>query len=355
VNALGHVLFNMLANSFGSFLLTLVIVYGALWLFRFGPCRCRLWLLSLPFAKLLLELAGGVPESSFLWAKLAGKTQDLGSFRAGFGVSQFGPKLTFALGAFSGGLIYPQSLGDVLDSGLTKHVARGLPGALAAAVVLIGLTRLAIRVTRSRAFLRDVLRGARVIDRRSVGRRSVAVLVSEQYVGVPFAAGMLRPRVVFSARTHAAFTDAERAAALQHELAHVAHHDLALLAGLGILEDLFWFLPGARGLVVRIRAVLEQRADDAALTAGAQPVALASALVHASEILRDPVPGIAILDRRSLLQLRVHRLLHSMPDASSRRGAELMHLLITALVTLMIARALFLGNHADALVRFPIP
>jgi Zn-dependent protease with chaperone function len=356
VNAFGHVLFNMCANSVISFLLTLGVVYGALRLGRFEPGRCRLWLLLLPFAKVVLDLATGVPESSFLWAKLAGQTQDLGAFRFGFGLSQYGPNLTFELGAFSGGLIYPQSLGDVMDAGLSKRIAPWFPPALAVAVSIVGLARLAFRWSRAHAFMRNLRVGARVVDRTRAGRREVDVLVTDDYAGAPFAAGVLRPCIVFSRSAYAAFTDAERDAALHHELAHIAHHDLVLLAGLNLVADVFWFLPGGRGLFARIHGVLEQRADDSALAAGAQPAALASALVRAGEILRGPVPGIAILSNRSLLERRVRRLLQSASDARrSRPVVELARIAFVVFVTIMIAQALFLGNHAAALVRFPIP
>jgi hypothetical protein len=356
VNAFGHVLFNVLANSIVSFVLTLAVVYGALRLFRFGPGRCRLWLLLLPFAKVLQELISGVPESSFLWAKLAGRTQDLGTFRIGFGVEGVVPLLRFELGAFSGGLIYPQSLADVLDAGLTKHLGNGLTGVLAASVALISAWRLALLWRSSRVFLNAVFREARVVESCAVGRRTVEVFVSRHYLGVPFATGILHPCVVFSARTYATLTNVERDAALQHELAHIAHYDLVLLAGLRVLESLFWYLPGARGLVSRIHGVLEQRADDSALSAGAQPIALAAALVHAGEIVRGPVPGAAILSSRSLLALRVQRLLRGSPDhPRPRRLIELVRLAIAVLVTITIAQALFLGNHAAALVRFAVP
>jgi hypothetical protein len=356
VSALGHVLFNLLANSVISFVLTLAIVYGTLRVFRFEPGRCRLWLLLLPFAKVLQELAAGVPASSFLWAKLAGRSQDLGTFRIGFGLQQSGPLLRFELGAFSGGLIYPQSLGDVLDAGLTKHFWHGSSGVLAAGVVITGAVRLARRWTRSRRFLEHTLEGARVVGRHPIGRRGIEIVVSDRYTGVPFATGVVRPRVVFSACSYNALTDFERDATLRHEVAHIVHLDLWLLAGLSLLDALFWYLPGVKGVFARIHAVLEQRADDAALAAGAEPLALASALVHSGELAHGPIPGAAMLSSRSLLARRVHRLLQATPvQIRSSKLSALARVVIAALVTITIAQALFLGNHVAALVRFAVP
>lgn len=357
MTALGHVLFNLLANSVFSFIGTLGIVYATLRLARIGHGRCRLWLLLMPLVKVVFDFAAGVPESSFLWAKAAGHTQELGSFRFGVGVSRWVPLLDLQLGAFSGGVIYPQSFGDLLDTAIAKRAGAWVPVALAASVVSIGAFRLWTRVRRHRTFLRDTLSDARVIDRRFVRKRAVDVLVAQQYAGVPFAFGILEPKVVFSATTYDAFDEPEREAALQHELAHIAHADLVVLAVVGVFTDAFWFLPGLRGLIARVQSVQEHCADDAAIVAGSAREVLASALVRAGEALTVRVPGAAILSSRTLLAQRVHRLL----DATATRTTRLTHLAnlaragIAALITLVILQAIFLGNHAEAFVRFARP
>lgn len=353
MSVLGHVLFNLLANSVLAFVLTLGIVYATLRVFRFAPGRSRLWLLLLPFAKVLSDLTSGVPESSFLWIKQAGHVQDLGTFRIGFGIQNFWPLLDFQLGAFSGGVIYPQSAADVLDGALSKRIAPWAPGALAATILLIGIARTARRFGAARAFMRGLLAGTHVVDRRRAGRRVVEVIVSPHYHGVPFATGIVKPRIVFSAAMYAGLDAREREAALQHELAHVAHLDLPLLAALGVLSDLLWFLPGQNGLLARIHAVLEQRADDAALHAGALREALAAALVHAGELVRARVPGAAITSHPSLLAQRVRRLLDAAASPSrAHRLADLARVLLAAWVTLAVAQSLLLGNHVGPFVRF---
>jgi Zn-dependent protease with chaperone function len=355
VNAFGHVLFNLLANSVLSFVGALALVGLTLRLARVGQGRCRLWLLMLPFAKVLLDMAAGVPESSFLWAKAAGHAQELGQFRFGVGVQQFGPIIDLQLGAFSGGVIYPQSFGDVLDTAISKRLGAWVPALLAAVVAAVGCWRFWTRGRRQSGFLREALRDARVVEQRSVRGRAVQILLSQRYEGVPFAIGVFSPRVVFSARTYAAFDAAEREAALQHELAHIAHRDLTLLAALSAFVDLFWFLPGLRGSVARIQSVLEYRADDAAVAAGAAREVLASALVRAGEALAAPAPGAAILSSRTLLALRVQRLLavaRSPHRPRLSKAADVVRVGLAAVITLLIAQSIFLGNHAAALVRF---
>lgn len=357
MSALGHVLFNLLVNSVFAFVLTLGIVYATLRVFRFAPGRSRLWLLLLPFAKVVSDLTSGVPESSFLWAKQAGHVQELGWFRVGFGIQRFWPMIDMQLGAFSGGVIYPQSAADVLDAALSKRLALWVPGALAVAVLLVGGARLLRRCWATRAFMRERLGGARVVERRRAGWRGVDVVVAPRYRGVPFATGILKPRIVFAAETYAAFDAYEREAALQHELGHVAHHDLPLLAALDALSDVFWFLPGRRGLLDRIHGVLEQRADDAALESGAAREALALALVHAGELACTRVPGAAIASHPSLLARRVHRLLEAPAASPTRlhRLVELLRFAVAAWIALGVVQALLLGNHVAPFIRFAHP
>ena len=357
MSALGHVLFNLLLNSVVAFVLTLGIVYACVRVFRFATARSRLWLLLLPFAKVLIDLTSGVPQSSFLWAKQAGHVQDLGWFRIGFGIQKFWPMIDLQLGAFSGGVIYPQSAADVLDAALSKRVALWMPGVLAAAVLLIGSARLAWRCWAAHAFMRELLAGARLVERRRAGWREVAVIVAPGYRGVPFATGILRPLIVFPAATYTAFDEREREAALQHELAHVVHHDLPLLAALDALSDVFWFLPGRRGLLERIHSLLEQRADDAALHAGAGREALAAALVHAGELARGHLPGAAIAAHPGVLARRVRRLLEE-PAASPTRVhklTELFRIGLAAWIALGVLQALLLGNHVAPFIRFAHP
>jgi Zn-dependent protease with chaperone function len=357
VNAFGHVLFNLLANSVMSFVGALAIVALTLRLARVGQGRCRLWLLALPFAKVLLDIAAGVPESSFLWAKAAGHAQELGQFRFGFGVQQYGPIIDLQLGAFSGGVIYPQSFGDLLDSAISKRLGAWVPGLLAAVIAAVGGLRTWTRSKRQRSLLCDALRDARVIEQRNVRGKAVQILLSKRYDGVPFAIGVFSPRVVFSERTYVAFSAAEREAALQHELAHVAHRDLALLAGVSAFADLFWFLPGLRGSIARIQSVLEHRADDAAVAAGAARDVLASALVRAGEVLAAPAPGAAILSNRTLLTRRVQRLLDvaGSPRRRLSKAADFARVGLAAVITVLIVQSIFLGNHAAAFVRYAHP
>jgi beta-lactamase regulating signal transducer with metallopeptidase domain len=353
--AAGHVLFNLLCNSIGSFVLSLALVYALLRLHRFGPGWGELWLLCLPFAKMLFDLAQGIPASSFLWAKLAGQTQDLGWFQVGVGVAfPFGLDLNLQLGAFSGGLIYPQSLADVFDSALNKRVGIWFPGALASTCLALGAGRAVSRVLRSSALLRSIASDARCVEKRQLGARKISVRISERYAGVPFASGVLRPSIVFSARVHAAFSELEREAAIAHELAHIEHQDPLLLALLCVLGDLFWFLPGVHGLRLRIHGLLELRADDVAVRAGTDPVALASALVSAGEIFQTPLVSAAMASERGTLDERVRRLLEARAPSPERRSTirRVAVLAWITLVTLAVAHAVFFGNHAAALVRY---
>lgn len=76
---------------------------------------------------------------------------------------------------------------------------------------------------------------------------------------------------------------AELHAVLRHELAHVRSGDVLLFALLGVASDLLWFVPGVRVLTRHIHDVAERAADTTAVRGGADPIALARALVSVAE------------------------------------------------------------------------
>jgi len=99
--------------------------------------------------------------------------------------------------------------------------------------------------------------------------------------------------------------------------------------------------------------VIEQRADDSALAAGTDSVALAAALVRTAELSQTTHPTLAMLGTPSLLALRVQRLLT--PQAAASRKALVGQLVLSAVLTFAIIDALFFGNHAAALTHVATP
>jgi beta-lactamase regulating signal transducer with metallopeptidase domain len=214
-------------------------------------------------------------------------------------------------------------------------------GCLALLVRCFGWRRFARRMRALRA-------AALRIDTRFVGCRRVPVLISREYDGPPFTAGLLRPYVLLPARGVRGLREEQRRAVIEHELAHVRHLDVLLVGALLYVSAFFWFLPGVSWLVARIRALVEQSADDAAVRAGVDPVALASALVEVAEALTfAPEAELAVGRSRRALLARATRLVS--PERAGSRALGALRVLALALVGAGVLSSFFLGNHTITL------
>lgn len=62
------IFFNLLVNSILSLVIGLIIVYFFIWFFRIETERWKVFILSLPFVKILYDVVRGVPEKSILFS-----------------------------------------------------------------------------------------------------------------------------------------------------------------------------------------------------------------------------------------------------------------------------------------------
>lgn len=343
------VAFNLLLNGAGSFFVGALFALAASRALRTSPGRATVFLWTLPFAKLVYDLAHGVPRTSFLWLRARGISQDLGAFRMGVGVERVVPKLDLELGALWHGALYPQSAADLLASALTKRVSPQAPAVIVELLIAGVAPRLARRareLARSLAERRRVTALAPPREVRTVALRRVPVYVVPGLEGSPFTAGLLRPFVAFPERLWISLTPDEREAALQHELSHVAELHVAWLFVAGLVSDLFWFVPFVDRAHARLAAACECAADALALRRGASPLALASALVRTRELApRALRPAHSLGAARGSLSSRVALLLRAddAPPASPARRAA--RALFVAWVAAAVALAVPVGNH----------
>lgn len=267
-------------------LLNLVLTFWGCLLLALLAARCapspalRKLCLLLPFAKLALDAAAGIPADNYGLSAYAGTMWELGRFRIGFAwdaASQPVPSVVMHLEALRAGLWHSLSGGDVIANALYRREAWPVLALLLAFVATIAGLRLYRRARAWQSFQRDLplagpkLRLGRIAVRRSPRRATEA-----------FAAGVLRPTIWLPPRG-SGLSPAELRAVLRHELAHVRHADVALFALLGVIGDLLWFVPGLSLLTRRIHDAAERAADSAAVRSGADPLALASALVAVAE------------------------------------------------------------------------
>lgn len=341
------VLFNLLFNAVFSFVFALAFTALAQRILKLEPGALRLSLWLLPIAKVLWDLRRGVPAQSFVWVHALGAKQDLGYFQLGFGLERLSPPFVHAvLSARSGGTSYPQSAADLLYRACSMKLSPVVPAVVVAVALSVAALRLARRassvlVLRQRA--RQYLASAQVYVHARGALRSVPVYVSEAYECVPFAAGVAHPCVLFSRRQLEAMPEAAREAAIAHELAHIERLDPLWILSLLAFSDLFWFLPGLRGLLGRILGEIELCADARAVGRGTAPEDLADALLRVGESLQpSPQPALGLTGEKSILRQRVERLCNPGPRLARWRRVAVSA--AAALVFASVLCSVFFGN-----------
>lgn len=341
--------FNLLVNAVGSFWLGLVAtgLAFALWRRTRDSSAVLLWLL--PFAKLVWDLRHGIPHSSFFWAAEHGERQRLGSFQIGVGATPWGLSLQGLLWAERATGRSTQSVGDLALRALQFRVSALAAPALSCVLLACSTFRVGRSCLGLSRFRRLTARlGADTTPEfRRVGHRVVRVFVSPKYRGVPFAGGLLRPYIVLPAALETRLTASEREAVIQHELGHIACWDLWLLLPLELLSQLFWYVPGIWPLLSHVQRLLEQRADDAPLTAGIRPEVVASALLVVGEFtLETGAPLLAMCRTRSTLAARVRRLLEPETQLrTTRLWLVVLRTLVISWLVLGLLQASACGNH----------
>lgn len=194
-------------------------------------------------------------------------------------------------------------------------VHRGVHVAIVAGLIYAGVNRYrAWRVVRQSLDSLDVRRARRGDGFWEAARvAAVDPRLLRIVHGLPnpaFTAGLLVPKIYVAEGLGTRLTEAELAAVLAHEKAHVARRDPLRLSVLRALACTLFWIPALRRLADDVSDQVELLADDAA--AGEQPLVLASAIVNVARwSARGSAPrlsaGVGFL-RAELLELRVRRL-----------------------------------------------
>jgi beta-lactamase regulating signal transducer with metallopeptidase domain len=344
----GLAAFNLLLNGVLSFALACALAWGAIRWLRIPPGRAQLVLTSLPFAKLAFDLARGIPEGAFVWQRAAGVPRDLGVFQVGLGLEWLFLRIDFQLGALAHGTRYSDSAADILAALLSKRVSPWAPLVVAAALLAVGVARLTLRARDwlSVARLAASLRSEQPVHHETLGRRRIPIYLRGPDAGGPFAFGLWRRAICFPRGLWCSLPIDERAAAIKHELGHLAERHLSVLLAAGVIEDLFWFVPGMRSARRRLHDALEGAADSWAIRHGCSPLTLASALVRVAETEREgELARATCAATGGGTRARVIRLIE--PACQPRLGCQRpwLRALLTAWLVGSVLVAVTLGNH----------
>ncbi|MDX8153394.1 M48 family metalloprotease [Patulibacter brassicae] len=167
----------------------------------------------------------------------------------------------------------------------------------------------AVRVARGAREVRQMVSQSTV----GVGPRGAVILGGrEVMLG---AAGFLRPRVVVSAGALVALDDAELAAAIAHERAHIRRGHRFIAAFAELCGTIARPVPGTRAIVAEVHKQIERDADAWAVRRDHDRVALASAICK-SALSRAGGPALALLSGAGVAQ-RVEELLGGGPVRAS--------------------------------------
>lgn len=349
------IFFNLLVNSILSILIGLMLVYFFLWFFRVETGRWKIFLLSLPFIKIIYDFVRGVPEKSILFSgidpfSLPPKHQLLS---IGAGVDGWTPYVStiFSVNAIDGKK-YNSSVADYLLIWIHRKFGDEVPLIIVSAALTVSFTLLVIRATQYYRFEKrrqQDRKEALSLKTLNVGSRAVDIYRSQNFSGTPFTGGILKPYVCLPEDAINKLTNAELDAVIAHEIGHVRFYDLIVTVLIQALGDLFWFVPGYRWLSRKIDRLREIVADSWAITSGIEAGFLASALLKLKEIPESNDKFIlysAFFREKSLLKERVERLLGNVKEKKSRFGWQnfCFRYGATAFISVVVLNSVFGGN-----------
>lgn len=350
------VFFNLFVNSVFSLVAGLMVVGFFLWLFRIGAGPWRVFLLSLPFVKVVIDFMRGLPTNSILLSgvdpfALPPKHQLL---TMGFGFDGWMPSFQTRLSVQDlSGRTLASSIGDYLVIWSQRIFGEEFPALVFAIVLTISGFLIARRIVQSVRFegrRRRARERAESLKRVMIRGRSVDVFVSEDFSGSPFTGGIFQPFICFPRNSYQLLDEEERRAVIAHEIGHVRHLDVVVTSAIQILGDFFWFIPGYRWLSRRIDRLREIVADQWAVRSGASALALAAALVKLQELPSSSSvcgPVSAFFREKSLLKERVRRLLGESGEEQPRWGWQKFWIRWPAVLMIFasVVMATFGGNH----------
>jgi hypothetical protein len=137
--------------------------------------------------------------------------------------------------------------------------------------------------------------------------RPQLVRVARESPNPAFTVGLLAPVIYLAEELPLRLTEAQLAAVIAHEGAHVSRRDPLRYFLLRLLGCAIFWMPTLRRLADDMRDEAEVRADE--IAAGSRPLVLASAILALAAWRTNPTPATAVgFQRDELLEVRIRRL-----------------------------------------------
>lgn len=172
-----------------------------------------------------------------------------------------------------------------------------------------------------------------LVDRlvAAMGIAAPRVVLAERLHGGAMVLGVRNPVLVVDASLARRLDEAELEGVVAHELAHVLRRDNLVAFGLGVLRDVFFFVPGGAWSLGRLLREREHAADQAAASVTGRPGALASGLLKVIEARRADAAWSPLLPEGTLTA-RVEALCDERPRPTRLRvtGEALLALVTVA-------------------------
>ena len=172
---------------------------------------------------------------------------------------------------------------------------------------------------------------------------------AKQHQGLAKTVGLFRPVVLIEDGLRDALDDEALRAVELHECAHARHRDPLRLWLAQLVTDLQWPSPAAPRRLSAWLDELELARDDDAIASGADPAALAHAIVTCAKLqgagADDLRPAATLTRGANLLRRRVRRLLDEParpgPQGEGRTRSRLPIVLVSALVASAVLGAVY--------------
>lgn len=188
--------FNLLVNSTFSLLAGLLVVSLCLWIFRVETGRWKLFLLSLPFCKILFDFFLGVPANSILVMGIDpfSLPQHSRFFSIGAGATWLGPRLNAVFSVKDvNGHEFAASIGDYLVIGLSQAFGAWIPFTIFMGLVGVSIARVGYRIFQMIRF-EKIRKQDRLAAKRldQFSTTTLDVYVSKYFKGSPFTGGLFK-------------------------------------------------------------------------------------------------------------------------------------------------------------------